>query len=424
MKHLDLTQDRSARIERRDISGGPVDVVRGIICDVQERGDEALFELTQRFDGAKLDSLIVTTEEIDAAFANTQEATIEALREMKSRIALFAEHQALKPWRAEVGGGIVGEVVSPVRTAGIYVPGGRAVYPSSVLMGAVPAKVAGVARVVLCVPPAADGSVPDATLAAARIAEVTDVFKVGGAQAIAAMAFGTETIPKVDVIAGPGNIYVALAKREVSGTVGIDAVAGPSEIAIVADGSADPSMIAIDIIAQAEHGPDGAFCLVTWSKDLAADFERVLENMLDELSASDHLRSAVNEGTTVAIVKDLEQAVQVINDFAPEHLELIFEGASGTEALFGYAGAIFIGQYSPVPLGDYMAGTNHVLPTAGAAAWASGLRASHFQKTSAVIEHSKHSLERAASHIEQLASVEGLPIHHEAVKRRSPDVLQ
>ena len=415
----DFRSDPRARIRRLDVGDGPIDAVREIIAEVKAHGDAALFELTERFDGVKLDTLSVESGEIDSAFEGAAPETIAAFETAAERIEEFARHQVIRPWTASIGGATLGEIVTAVPRAGLYVPGGKAVYPSSVLMSALPAKVAGVEQIVLCVPPASDGSVPVATLVAAKVAGVHRIFKVGGAQAIAAMAYGTESVPKVDVIAGPGNIYVALAKAQVSGFVGIDSIAGPSEIAIVADDTAAPNIVAIDLVAQAEHGPDGTFAVITWSPELAAAMPDAIDAALDEVGASDALRAAIEAGTNIVLVDDVEQAAVLVDDLGPEHLELIFEGADAR--MFGRAGAIFVGPYSPVPLGDYLAGSNHVLPTAGAARWASGLRTSHFQKATAVVEHSESSLSGSVPFIETFAALEGLPIHARAVQARFRD---
>lgn len=421
MRFIDLKAVPEIGIPRPPTGGQPVEAVREIVQKVIDEADRALFELTERFDKVKLDSLRVPQEEIDAAYKASPPQLVTALREAAARIRTFARHQALQPWEAEIGGGMMGETVHPVARAGCYVPGGRASYPSSVLMTAIPASVAGVPEIALCVPPASDGSLPQATLAAARVAGVTEVYRVGGAQAIAAMAYGTESIPKVEVIVGPGNIYVALAKQQVAGLVGIDSIAGPSEIAVVTDGESDPRVIAYDLLAQAEHGPDGTFALVTWKEEALVYVAQELTLILSEIDASDQLRAAIERGCVGVAVKDLDHAAQAINEFAPEHLELLFEGAENEYERFKYAGAIFVGLWSPVPFGDYVAGSNHVLPTGGGARWASGLRTSHFQRTSAVVRHTKASLSAAAAHIEALAEAEGLVNHGRAVRARFAD---
>ena len=418
MRIVDLRSDPGLPIPRPDPGEGPLEAVRSILAAVRARGDAALLDLTERFDGVRLDSVRVPPGELERAADSLSPDLEAAFAEAANRIRAFARHQALHPWRAGVGGGTVGETVHPVARAGIYVPGGRAAYPSSVLMSAVPAAVAGVDEVALCVPPARDGTVPAVTLAAAHLAGVTEVYRIGGAQAVAAMAYGTESIPKVDVIAGPGNVYVALAKQEVAGTVQIDSVAGPSEIAIVADGDVDPGVLAADLIGQAEHGPHGSFLLVTWDPSLTGRVEVCMDRQLDEIGRPPDLVAALDEGTAAVVVSGVDQAVEAVNRFAPEHVELIFEGAEKALEQVRAAGAVFVGFWSPVSLGDYLAGTNHVLPTAGAGRWASGLRTSHFQTTTAFAHYDRASLEASLPHVQAFASAEGLPNHARAVEAR------
>lgn len=418
MRLIDFTIDANAKIPRPVQTAEPIDAVRKIISSVRDDGDAALLKLTERLDGVTPKSLRVTEKQIQEARRSVSKPVEAALIEAARRITVFAERQSMKPWSETIGGGVIGEVVFAVSRAGLYVPGGRASYPSTVLMTAIPARVAGVKEIVMCVPPSVHGSVAQATLAAASIAEVDQIYTVGGAQAIAAMAFGTETIPRVDVIAGPGNIYVALAKLELAGTVAIDSVAGPSEIVIVADGDADPWLIAWDLVAQAEHGPGGAFAVVTWDPELLDDVQTALDKVLGEINAGPELVVSLEAGAVGVLVGNEEQAARAVNSFAPEHLELLFVGAE--ERINGYrtAGAIFVGPYSPVSLGDYLAGTNHVLPTGGTGRFWSGLRTSHFQRAAAVVKHTRDSLKEAAGSIEALASAEGLPNHSRAVNAR------
>ena len=418
MRTIDLRAEPNAPIPRPRAGGEPLDAVREIIAAVRERGDRALVELTERFDGARLDDLRVPEEDIEAAAAAAPEALLAALHEAAARIRAFAGHQGIRPWRDTIGGAIVGETVHPLGRAGIYVPGGRAAYPSSVLMCAVPAGVAGVGEVALCTPPAPDGSVPAPTLAAARIAGVTEVYRVGGAQAVAALAYGTRSIPKVEVIVGPGNVYVALAKRELAGIVQIDSVAGPSEIAVVAGPGVDPRVVAADLVAQAEHGPHGSFPLITWDDALPAAVDEALEAMLREIGAGDELIGVLDDGCCAVLAGDRGQALAAVERFAPEHAELLFDGAEEAAEGLRNAGAIFVGPWSPVSLGDYLAGSNHVLPTAGSARLASGLRTSHFQRASAVVVGTSDSLAAARPHVAALAEAEGLPNHARAVEAR------
>ena len=418
MRVVDLRRDPGLPIPRPETGEGPVDAVRAILREVRERGDAALLEFTERFDGVRLASLRVPAEELEQAAASVPPALKEAFFESAGRIRVFAQHQALQPWRTEVGGGVVGETVHPLDRAGIYVPGGRASYPSSVLMSAIPATVAGVAEIALCVPPGRDGRVPAVTLAAAHMAGVTEVYSVGGAQAIAALAYGTASIPKVDVIVGPGNVYVALAKQEVAGTVGIDSVAGPSEVAIVADAGCDLDVLALDLIAQAEHGPLGSFLLVTWDEAIVPEVAARIQRHLDEQGRPEALVAALEEGTTAVLVSDVDQAIEAVNRFAPEHLELIFEGAEKALEEVRACGAAFVGLWSPVALGDYVGGTNHVLPTAGAGRWASGLRTSHFQTTTSFTHYGREALAASLRHIQAFAAAEGLLNHARSVEAR------
>jgi len=418
MRLIDLRNSAVTKIARPAPSGDQLKTVRRIIKQVITGGDDALFNLTERLDGAVVDSLRVPKRVIEQATLNADPGLMDALRAAFERITAFAQHQALASWVAPIGGGLLGENINPVGRAGIYVPGGRAAYPSSVLMAAGPAKVAGVGEIALCVPPARDGSVNPATLAAAGLVGIEEVYRIGGAQAIAAMAFGTQTIKKTDVVVGPGNIYVALAKREVAGTVAIDSVAGPSEIAIVIDGSADPAVVACDLVAQAEHGPNGQLLLIAWDMYIVKAVEEEVDRLLDDVGASEALRGALDEGFYAGLVSGLDQAVDLVNNFAPEHLELIFDGDAENAFRFRNAGAVFIGKYSPVSIGDYFAGTNHVLPTGGAARWASGLRTSHFQKATSIVTYDRGALKAASGHIETLAGVEGLELHSRSVKIR------
>ena len=418
MRRIDLRADPSAPIPRPPAGPEPVEAVRAIMEAVRERGDAAVLEFTERFDGPRLESLRVPESEIKAAAAAAPADLMAAMAEAADRIRAFAGHQALTPWQATIGGALLGETIQPLARAGIYVPGGRAAYPSSVLMSAVPAAVAGVREVALCTPPAADGSVPAPTLAAAHLAGVAEVYKVGGAQAVAAMAYGTESIAAVEVIVGPGNLYVALAKREVSGSVAIDSVAGPSEIAIVAGPGQDPGIIAADLVAQAEHGPLGAFPLITWDPELPARVEAALEETTRRIGAGADLLRILDDGCCAVLVADQAQGIEAAERFAPEHIELLFDGAEEAALTLRNAGAIFVGPWAPVSLGDYLAGSNHVLPTAASARFASGLRTAHFQRASALIVGNEAALTAARGHLNVFAGAERLPNHARAVEAR------
>jgi len=383
------------------------------ICDrVRREGDEAVREYGERFDGWDGGVLRVPREELDAALRRLPAGGRSALELAARRIREFHETQVFDP---VVGLPGLKLLTRPVRRAGIYVPGGRAAYPSTVLMGVIPARVAGVREVILCTPPSTDGSVPAAILAAAAVAGVDEVYRVGGAQAIAAMAYGTASIPRVDVVAGPGNLYVTLAKREVFGSVGIDAIAGPTEIMIVADGGARPDYVAADLASQLEHDPLAWAVLVTDSADLA---DRVEEEFTDLVKGLDRSQVIAAAHCCVIVVGDLDQAMQVANDFAPEHLELIAADSAPLAAQVENAGAVFIGPYTTVALGDYVAGPNHTLPTAGAARFSSPLGVYTFLKRTSVASLTRGDLEMLREATVTLANMEGLTAHAHAVEVR------
>jgi len=398
---------------------GVLDVVRTIIADVRERGDIALRDLTERLDGCRIDALRVPAEEVASALANATNELRAALEYSHGEITAYHEAQLMPEVVLDRGGVQLRELVVPVDRAGAYVPGGRANYPSTVLMTAVPARIAGVPQVVLCVPPDATGSVPSATLAAAAVAGVDEVYRVGGAQAIAAMAFGTESIRAVDVIVGPGNAYVAAAKREVSGMVGIESLAGPSEIVVIADATATPDLVAIDLLAQAEHGPDGGAILITWDEPLAAAVDRAVEQLTAVAPRRDEIQANLSVGGRIVIVEGAEQALAVSNTIAPEHLELMTADPDALVPLVRNAGAVFCGPWAPAAVGDYVAGVNHVLPTAGTARFASALRVDDFRKHVHVVTLDEAALRRVAPHILALAEVEGLAEHGRSVALRT-----
>jgi histidinol dehydrogenase len=400
--------------------GEPVDAVSAIVQDVRIKGDEALLEYTRRFDRAHLKPEELRVDEVTITRARklVRPELIEALETMKERLTAMHERQLRATWLDRRDGELIGELMRPVRRAGVYVPGGRASYPSSVLMGVIPAKVAGVEGIAVATPPNPNGDVSDAVLAACSVAGVTEVYRMGGAQAIAALASGTESVRPVDKIVGPGNIYVTLAKRLVQNIVGIDSEAGPTEIAIIADGSVDAGVVASDIIAQAEHGPHGAHILVTWDPAFAEAVMVSIEQQLSMHPRADDVENALIEGGTAVIVRDLEQAIESVNAFAPEHLELMFEGAVDSLDEIRNAGAVFVGEWAPVPVGDYVGGTNHVLPSGGTARWESGLTVGDFVKSIYVSGLDRSALEKLAPHIEALAEAEGLPWHARSVRAR------
>ncbi|MFZ5975943.1 MAG: histidinol dehydrogenase [Bacillota bacterium] len=394
--------------------------VKKIIEAVCKNGDAALFDYTQKFDKILWDSetVQVSKTEIESAYAAVSGELLSALRRAAKNILAYHEKQLRITWLDIQPGRALGQLVRPLQRVGVYVPGGTAAYPSTVLMNTLPAKAAGVEEVVMVTPPYPDGSLPPLTLVAAAEAGVDRIFKIGGAQAVAALAFGTQSVPRVDKIVGPGNIYVALAKREVFGHVGIDMIAGPSEIVVVADASAKAHFVAADMLSQAEHDTMASAMLITDCEALAKDVCAQLEAQLEKLPRADIARASVDGHGRVFIVEDMRRAVELANHIAPEHLEL---AVSDPHALLGYvknAGAVFLGHYAPEPLGDYYAGPNHVLPTSGTARFFSPLGVDQFIKMSSIIDYSKEALEGAWRDIDMLAQAEGLDAHAGAVRIR------
>jgi histidinol dehydrogenase len=394
------------------------DTVRTIVDAVRARGDVAVREYTERFDGCRLRDLEISRADREGALERLDPVLRVALEFARDQILAWHEAQREKEARHERSGIRIRELVLPVDRAGCYVPGGRAPLASSLLMTAVPARVAGVPDVVVCTPPRPDGSVDDVLLAAAALAGVDEMYRVGGAQAIAAMAYGTDTILPVDVVVGPGNAYVAEAKRMVASIVGIDGFAGPSEVAIVADASADPAFVAADLLAQAEHGPGGAVALITWEPDVADRVELAVDALLPATSRRDDAAATLASGGRLVLVDGPEQAMDVANAIAPEHLELMCKDAELLVPLVRHAGAVFIGASAPAVVGDYVAGVNHVLPTAGTARFASALRVSNFQKHVHVVSLDEEALRRVAPYVRTLAESEGLHAHADAVRIR------
>jgi len=393
--------------------------VRAILNDVASRGDEALREYTGRFDGVQIASLAVTDEEFAQARREVPDAVASAMRLAAERIRRFHEHQRRTAWFAvDELGGMVGQMVVPLRRVGVYVPGGLAVYPSSVLMCAVPAQVAGIEEIILCTPPRKDGSVHPLVLLAAQEAGVKRVFKVGGAQAVAAMAYGTQSIPAVDKIVGPGNVYVTVAKKLVYGIVGIDMLAGPSEVCILADDSANPRFVAIDMLTQAEHDVHTAAFLITPSTALAQAVMAEIERAIAELPRREILQETLSKNGGILITHDMDEAIDLANACAPEHLALMVSEPWRHLSRIRCAGAILLGDYSPQSLGDYVAGPSHTLPTSGTARYASPLNVDDFVKKSSVVSFSREALAQVAEAIETLAEVEGLDAHRLAVKWR------
>lgn len=394
-------------------------VVREIIAKVRERGDQAVLELTERFDGARLESLRVSDAEFARAEALVDPQVRRSLEQAAENIRVFHSRQLQNSWAdGHPDGVVLGQRVTALERAGAYVPGGGAAYPSSVLMTVIPARVAGVTEVVVATPPQATGEINPYILVAAKIAGADAVFKCGGAQAVAALAYGTESVPKVDKIVGPGNLYVTLAKREISGVAGIDMLAGPSEVLVVADESARADFVAADLLSQAEHDPLAAAYCVTTSKALADAVQDELARQCKELDRCAVAEQSLREQGAMVLVETLDEALEIVNFLAPEHLELQVEKPWEALELVKNAGAVFLGAYTPEPVGDYWAGPNHVLPTAGAARFSSVLSVDDFVKKTSVIYYPQEVFLRAAKAIEQIAGVEGLDAHARAVKVR------
>lgn len=393
--------------------------VEAILADIEQRGDAAVQEYTKRFDGVDLDSFLVSPEEIDDAVDIVGPDFMAILEEAAANIRAYHERQVEQTWIDTFRPGVrLGAKFTPIQRVGVYVPGGTAAYPSTVLMDTIPAHVAGVPSIAVFTPPAKDGSVNPYILAAAHVAGATEIYKVGGAQGIAAAAYGTESIPPVFKIVGPGNAYVAMAKRLVFGTVGIDMIAGPSEVGVLADHDANPVWVAADLLAQAEHDRRAAVFLVTPSAAFAGEVEAEVRRQLEELPRKDIVAESIEKHAKFFIVKDKDQAVDIMNLIAPEHLEIAFSDAEGWAKKIVNAGAIFMGPYTTEPLGDYFAGPNHTLPTMGTAAFSSPLGVYDFVKRSSLLEYDKDAFTAVADKVMRFANVEGLQAHGLAVRRR------
>lgn len=397
------------------------ETVQEIVEEVKARGDEALFEYTARFDGARIneETVRVTEEEIKEAMEAVDPGLLQIMKSSMENIRRYHEKQKRNSWfDAQPDGTILGQKVTALESAGVYVPGGKAAYPSSVLMNIIPAEVAGVERIVMVTPPGKDGKVNPVTLTAAHLAGATEVYKVGGAQAIAALAFGTRSIPRVNKIVGPGNIFVALAKKAVYGHVSIDSIAGPSEILVIADETANPRYVAADLLSQAEHDELASAILVTTSMELAKKVSEEVEGFLQVLSRSEIIKKSLDNYGYILVVDSMEKAVETANRIAPEHLEIVTRDAFEVMTKIRNAGAIFIGEYSSEPLGDYFAGPNHVLPTNGTARFFSPLGVDDFIKKSSIIYYSKEALLKAHKEIEAFAEAEQLTAHANSIKVR------
>ncbi|MGO0063533.1 histidinol dehydrogenase [Brevibacillus fluminis] len=411
---------------RRSIDSGTetqVRAVQEILSRVKEEGDEAVRAYTERFDRVRLEQFRVTEEEIAQAAGQLDPLVLEALTEAAQNIRDFHARQVRQSWfTTKESGTMLGQIIRPLKRVGLYVPGGSAAYPSSVLMNAIPAQIAGVREIIIVTPPGQDGTINPAILAAAQIAGVKQIYKMGGAQAIGALTYGTKQVPAVDKIVGPGNIYVALAKREVYGLVDIDMVAGPSEIVVLADETAEPRYVAADMLSQAEHDPMASAVLVTNSKKLAEQVATELERQVALLPRREIAEASIRNHGAICLVDNLDAGFDVVNRLAPEHLELLIENPFEQLGKVENAGAIFLGEYSSEPVGDYFAGTNHVLPTNGAARFASGLSVDEFIKKSSVVSYSKQDLARNGKKIMALAEQEGLSAHARAIEERLKDL--
>ncbi len=396
-------------------------IVEKIVDDVKNNGDEAFFRYTKNFDKVQIDkdTVQVTKEEIDEAYDLVDSELIEVMKRSAQRIRVFHEKQKRISWlEPEKSGELLGQLILPLKSTGVYVPGGKAAYPSSVLMNVIPAKVAGVEKIVMITPPGKDGKITPNTIVAAVEAGVTHIYKGGGAQAIAALAFGTESIPKVDKIVGPGNIYVALAKRCVFGYVGLDSVAGPSEILVIADKSANPAYVAADLLSQAEHDELASAVLLTTSAEFANKVKYEVEKQTESLERKEIIKKSLNNYGAIIIVDNIDSAVELCNEIAPEHMEICTEEPFFVLPKIKNAGAVFLGNYTPEPLGDYMAGPNHVLPTSGTAKFFSPLSVDDFIKKSSVLAFSKEAFEKLSDDVIKFAEAEGLTAHANSIKVR------
>ena len=398
-----------------------IDRVNDIIDNVRTNGDAAIFDYTKRFDGAEINvsNILVTKEEIEEAYTLVDPELVDVIRKALVNIREYHEKQRQYSWfDSKPNGTMLGQKVSPLASAGVYVPGGKAVYPSSVLMNVIPAKVAGVGKIVMVTPPGKDGKVNPNTLVAANEAGADEIYKVGGAQAIAALAFGTESIPKVDKIVGPGNIYVALAKKAVYGYVSIDSIAGPSEILVLADETANPRYVAADLLSQAEHDELASAILVTTSKELAEAVSAEVNKFIAELSRKEIMSKSIENYGYILVAESMQDAIDAANEIASEHLEIMTKNPFEVMTKIQNAGAIFIGEYSSEPLGDYFAGPNHILPTNGTAKFFGPLSVDDFVKKSSIIYYSREALEPIHKDIIKFATSEQLTAHANSIKVR------
>lgn len=426
MRILKLTEDTRKDILQNLLKRSPNNYgefegrVNAIIEEVRNNRDQAVFNYTKQFDGADINAgnILVTEEEIAEAYEQVDTTLLAVIRKSLVNIKKYHEKQVQNSWFTTEDGIILGQKVTALATVGVYVPGGKAVYPSSVLMNVLPAKVAGVDRIVMCTPPGKDGKVYPSTLVAAKEAGVDEIYKVGGAQAIAAMAFGTESVPKVDKIVGPGNIYVALAKKAVFGYVSIDSIAGTSEILVLADETANPRYVAADLLSQAEHDEMASAILITTSQKLAEEVSAEIDQFVAELSRKEIIQKSLDNYGYILVADNMEEAIDTVNAIASEHMEIVTADPFHVMTKIRNAGAIFIGEYSSEPLGDYFAGPNHVLPTNGTAKFFSALSVDDFIKKSSIISYSREALEKVHKDIEQFAECEKLTAHANSIRVR------
>lgn len=430
MRIIELTEEARTNILENLLKRSPNSYgefegrVNEIIENVRANRDAAIFDYTKRFDGADInaENILVTEDEIKEAYEKVDEKLLTVIRKALVNIRKYHEKQRQYSWfDSEESGIILGQKVTALEKVGVYVPGGKAVYPSSVLMNIVPAKVAGVKTIVMTTPPGKDGKVNPATLVAVKEAGVDAIYKVGGAQAIAALAFGTESVPKVDKIVGPGNIYVALAKKAVFGFVSIDSIAGPSEIMVLADETANPRFVAADLLSQAEHDEMASAILVTTSRDLAEQVSKEVEGFVAQLSRKEIIQKSLDNYGYILVAESMDEAIATVNEIASEHLELVTKNPFETMTKIRNAGAIFVGEYSSEPLGDYFAGPNHVLPTNGTAKFFSPLSVDDFIKKSSIISYSREALEPIYKDIVQFAECEQLTAHANSIRVRFED---
>lgn len=409
---------------RENIAANVEQVVADIIADVRRNGDAALKAYCEKFDKAKLESLEVSAEEIDEAFTAVEPEFLDILKEAAGNIRAFHTKQVRNSFIiSEKDGVVTGQKVTPIEKVGLYVPGGTAAYPSTVLMDSIPAKIAGCSEIVIVTPPGREGEINPVILAAAKIAGVDRIFKVGGAQAVAALAYGTETIPRVDKIVGPGNAYVAEAKKQVFGRVSIDMIAGPSEILVVADAFANPRFVAADLLSQAEHDKMASAVLVTDSADLAEAVSRELENQIPQLPRAEIARASIDHNGKIIVADTLMKAIDIANEIAPEHLELCVDNPFDYLDKVKHAGSIFMGKYCPEALGDYFAGPNHTLPTSGTARFSSPLSVDDFVKKSQFTYYTADALAAVADKVARFAEKEGLTAHARSAVIRFEDLL-